>query len=153
MQNMVRVVVASRSQAELRKWWDQIREGIRCSSKLKPRLRAELAELSKEWSILESCCLRPIMRNWQVRVHRHVGVQVYPTVTDRRNWILRDSVDQWLVWIHQRNNVWRHQYSELYGLACTRPTILHFLNWSKIWATICNSHIPHQVLYKLITRI
>ena len=33
------------------------------------------------------------------------------------------------------NNVWRHQYDELYVPACTRPTIFRFLNWSKTWTT------------------
>ena len=46
--------------AGLRKWRDLIRES---KIFIKPRLRTEWVVLSEELSILESCCLRPIMRN------------------------------------------------------------------------------------------
>jgi len=33
------------------------------------------------------------------------------------------------------NNLLKHQHCVLYGPACTRPTILRFLNWLQIWTT------------------
>jgi len=59
------------------------------------------------------------------------------------------------------NNVSRHQYGVLYGLACTRPMILRFLNWSQIWTTtylhtfgtILITFCTNFYLTKLITRI
>jgi len=37
-----------------------------CSSKIKPRLRAELVVVREQSCILESCCLSPIRRNLRV---------------------------------------------------------------------------------------
>jgi len=50
--------------ARLRKWSDLIREGkMWCSSKIKPRLRAEWVVVREQSYILKSCCLSPIRRN------------------------------------------------------------------------------------------
>jgi len=49
--------------ARLRKCSDLIREGTRCSSKIKPKLRAEWVLVREQSCILQSCCLSPIRRN------------------------------------------------------------------------------------------
>ena len=49
--------------ARLRKRSDLIREGIRCSSKIKSRLRTEWVVVREQSCILQSCCLSPIKRN------------------------------------------------------------------------------------------
>ena len=59
------------------------------------------------------------------------------------------------------NNVCRYQYGELYGLACKRPTILLFLNWSKTgtptylqtFGTILFTFSTNSYLIKLLTLI
>ena len=64
--------------ATLRKCSDLIREGIRCSSKIKPRLRAEWVVVREQSCILQSCCLSPIKRNSvleELRVRRLAVVQ------------------------------------------------------------------------------
>ena len=38
-------------------------EKVRCSSKIKPRLRAEWVVVREQSCILDSCCLSPIRRN------------------------------------------------------------------------------------------
>jgi len=53
-------------------------EKVRCSSKIKPRLRAEWVVVREQSCILESCCLSPIRRNSvleELRVRRLAVIQ------------------------------------------------------------------------------
>jgi len=53
-------------------------EKVRCSSKIKPRLRAEWVLVREQSCILESCCLRSISRNSvleELRVRRLAVIQ------------------------------------------------------------------------------
>ena len=65
----------------LRKCSDLIREGKVCSSKIKPRLRAEWVVVREQCCILESCCLSPITRN-----------SVLEELTVRRLAVIQDEI-------------------------------------------------------------
>ena len=78
-------------------------EKVRCSSKMKPRLRAERVVLSEELCTLSSCFLSPMSKNSvleELRVRRFAA---------NRNWLGRESH-----WYGICNNLdQRQQFQEL----------------------------------------